>query len=205
MNLSDLRTAVYNLMGVPAADALLPAAKLTEWINQSLQEISAERDWPWLDATDPTTALVAATNPKLPCGWRDTRTITINGSKARLVTISTSDDWLNDDDRSRTHEYAIEGGDIVITPAPSGGETFVHRYVMDEPVLEDDLDEPLMPARWHYAIINKACKYAAVSTNDVAGSKVFEEDYQGWLAKMNRAIDRSHGPRRVRVRPGSGL
>ena len=88
MDLVTMRTAVRTRLGNPSTDGFYSDAQLTDLINESLQAISTEDDWPWLQASE-TINTVAGTRAYTPAtgAWIRTKQLYINNFEP-LVLVS---------------------------------------------------------------------------------------------------------------------
>ena len=200
MNLGQMRTALDQLTGLGMDTSAQDA-----WINAAIQQISTEREWPWLDGTDSFSTVADTAEYALPSDWAGTRSVTSSyGATYPPVPIRTGDDW---DDWRDDYDYgfAIEGTNLVLYPTPTSVFTIKHRYIKTETALSSDSDTPELPTEFHWAIIH----LAAALTYDRLGQMpqaaaqraLYDNYYRNMLARLSRA----RGPRRVRVRPGSGI
>lgn len=200
MNLTQLGGALDRKTGIA-----IDASARVEWINEAIQAISEERDWPWLDGVDTfnTVANTAAYN--FPADWKRTRSVSINDQVAHRISIIDGDAYNeNFDDWRSPYHYALEGNQLVIFPTPLAVMSVKHRYVKQEPMLDDGTDTPLVPSHFHQAVV----AYAAARVCDRLGddrSAKFDSEYERWRKRMLDATARSQQPHRVRVRAGGGL
>lgn len=197
MNLGEFRTAVNRRTGV-AVDA----TALSEMVNEATQAVGEERDWPWADGVDTFTTSGAST--PLPADWSRTRTVNVAGFEAKRINAADGDAFLEMEQRPSVYSYTIEEGELVLYPTPDTGTTVIHRYVREETTMNSDSDSPLMPERFHPAIVNYTASLVCDRTGDTAKAMAFRAEYERWLKRMNDGTSRSQQPARVRVRSGAG-
>lgn len=133
MNLGQIRTQVDRRTG-RAQDSSAANA----YINEALQIISTERDWPWLDGVSAYTA--NSSSAALPTDWAETRSVNIAGFDAPRYNVADTDQFTQLDLVDVLYVYAIEGGSLYIYPNPSATSTVdvIHRYVkVEHPVVSD--------------------------------------------------------------------
>jgi len=200
VNLTQLMSALDRKTGM-AMDA---SAKV-EWINEAIQAISTERDWPWLDGLDSFNTADGTASYDNPSDWMRTRLITVAGAPAQRIDIADGDAYsvAFDDWRSYYH-YALEGNDITFYPTPTAVLAVKHRYVKQEPMLDDGTDTPLMPSQYHQAIVSYAAARVMERMSDPR-AQTFDSEYERWKKRMLDATARGQQPTRVRVRAGGGL
>jgi hypothetical protein len=194
VNLGEIRTAVNRRTGIA-----FDAAALTEAVNEAVQAIAAERSWRWLDGVDEFTT-TTADEYALPADYAESRSVTVNGYPTRRLNIADGDAYTFADDAT-VFSYAVEGGNLVLYPTPTGAQTVVHRYRATEPDLVADVDEPILPARFHQAIVNYTAATVCDRKDDKRAEK-FRMEYERWLKRMI-ADGRSQQPNRARVRAGA--
>jgi hypothetical protein len=205
MQLSELRTAVRTRLGNPATDGFFSDANLTDLVNEALQAISTERDWPWLttSTTFPTVAGTAAYTPT--AGWMRTLVLCIDGyqpiEERQLAEIRS----MPTADRGMPRYYAVTGDQIVLRDVPDGVYTITHDYVKVEPALTSDANTPLMPSQFHYSIVAKAAELASIRQRDAVRAGEQLAEYNAWVNRMLDNQRRTRAPKRIRVRPGTAL
>jgi hypothetical protein len=198
MDLSGFQRALDRRTGIQ----LDPAAQ-TEFVNEAIQAIASERDWPWLDASQTITTVAGTATYALPTDWVRTRDLIIGGKDIRRIDIADADAYNYYQDRSWTWNYAINEGSIVIVPTPTNAQTVIHRYVKREPLLANATDTPLLASQYHGAVIAIAAALVCERMGDNRAPS-FRTDYGQWFNRMRDATTRSREPMRVRVRPGAG-
>jgi hypothetical protein len=213
MNLAQMRDAVRTRIGVPAGDSFFSDPTLTDLVNEALQAVAAEADWPWLQ-TSTTFSTVAGTGSYTPpADWGQTRSLCIDGYDAMdWRSLSEIREYLSTQ-RGVPTVYTVSGEAILLRPTPGAVYVVTHDYLKGEPTLVSDTDTPVMPSQFHYSIIAFACHLAHARTNEIGsyrgvitGSAAASlSQYKGWLERMMSARRRTSGPIRVRVRSGSIL
>ena len=190
ITLGDLLTRVQRRVGVDFADE-----HLREVINEALQYVSTQHDWPWLHVTEEftTTADEATYHPS--GRWRRTREVRVDDQTYPAVADVVGD---------QTGYLAGPGG-LILSPTPSGELTVRHRYVRHEVELVADDDITLLPARHAGAVVSLACAYALIRTGDPR-SKLHEAAGERALIQMRKEHARAHmAGARIAVRPGYPL
>jgi hypothetical protein len=213
VNLAQMRDAVRTRLGVPQSDSFFSDPVLTDMINESLQAVTAEADWPWLQ-TSTTFSTVAGTGSYTPpADWGQTRSLCIDGYDAMdYRSLSEIREYLTTQ-RSVPTVYTVSGEVILLRPTPGAVYVVTHDYLKAEPALVGDTDTPVMPSVFHYAIVAFACHLAHARNNEIGsyrgaitGSAAASlSQYHNWLERMMSARRRTSGPMRVRVRGGSIL
>lgn len=202
LDLTTMRTAVRTRLGNPSTDGFFSDAQLTDLVNEALQVISAEADWPWQEATT-TFSTAAGTNTYTPpTDWIQTRALVIDGYDAmEYRTLAEIREYLTTSQDVPT-AYTVSGETLLLRPTPDGVYTVRHDYVKSEPALANDTDAPLMPNQWRYSIVAFACHLAHMRQGDTGRAAGALAEYASWKQRMLRQRRRSSGPMRVRIRAG---
>ena len=159
MNLTALISATRTRLGIPDTDAFFSDAVLTDLINSSLQYLSGQHDWPWLELTEQlsTTASVefvtAITSSQ--------RTIALFDATGIQLTYQPYHELVRfpADAKSNTLRFfGMRGKNIVLRPCPLGtvANALTHVYRAAEPTLLTGSDTPLMDVQFHPAIADMA-------------------------------------------------
>jgi hypothetical protein len=202
LNFAQLREAVRTRIGVPPNDSYFTDVVLSDLVNEALQAITAEADWPWLEL-DTTFTTVAGTDTYTPpADWTDTRVLGIDGQDAmewRPLAEILEEPTTH---RGMPSRYTVSGEKLILRPVPDGAYTVRHHYVKNEQTLVTDADVPLMPTQFRYAVAALAAHLALMRSGDTARAASQLAEFQGWLKRMMQQRRRSRGPLRVRVRAG---
>ena len=194
MNLTELRAAADRRSGIS-----YDTTALTEVLNEALFAISAERDWPWLDADWRFTTAARATYTS-PFGWRSIATVALDGFLLPMVPIGQIDD------DSDTRGWAARGTELTLSPTPAAGLAVVVRGVRNETALERDQDSTLMPDEWQQgALVNFAASIVLERVDELERAERCMDRYRDAKRRMIAQANNVKGPHRVRVRPGSVL
>jgi hypothetical protein len=195
VNLGELRRAIHRRSGIDYE----PTA-LNEVINEAVQHIATEGDWPWLERFAYLVLVPGTATYVMPADWVRTRSLTLDGDEVPFVSVRDIDDTDEE-----TTGFSTSGDSFTLSPVPTTAGTVKMRYIAAENVLTDDSHSPKLPAAYHGAIVNWATAEVKRRKGDLAGARVYDAIYDGWLARVRKGITRATGPRRIRVRPGGAL
>lgn len=200
--LSALRTSVYSRLGVPTSDALLTTAVVNQSINDAVNEIESEQDWPWYEAVETITTTAGTATYTPTAGWRRTREVkpTDDFPLERFSIVELDDQYPFDTSQGRPCAYAIDLAKIVLRPTPDAAYTLTHRYIKQETALSADGDAPLIPDQFSPAIVALACHIVLGRSREDGRASGALEEYVRWLSKMRRYSRRHTGPVRIRTR-----
>lgn len=204
MDLSTIRTSVYDRLGVPSNDALLTTAVLNRAINAALHEIESEQDWPWYQATETLTTSAGDATYTPGATWLRTRVLRVANETPlpRYSYEELIERWPFDSSTGKPREYAVEAGEIHLRPIPDGVYSLEHRFVAKEDDLDSDGESPMMPDIFHQAIVDLATHIVLRRSSEDARSQQALGDYERWRTKMIRHKRKFQGPARIRTRWG---
>lgn len=198
MDFSALKAAVKSQLGVSSTDAFHSDTAVGNAVNEALAWIADDRDWPWLIDSASFTTTANDQTYTLPADWARTLGVTVNSREATFLPISDYRQYRYAD-QSTPFRYTTHDGELLISPAPPADLTVVHDYVKFETVLSGSSDTPLLPARFQWAAVARACWTEALRAND-ARAVAFKDLYNGWHVRM--MTDAGRSKRRARIRPG---
>lgn len=207
MTLTELRDCVRVRLGVPDNDAFYTNVVLTDIVNEAIQAMAMEADWPWLGATTTFATVAGTQNYTPPSDWVRTKLLTPDECDS-LVQMSLAEVREYGDaegDRSIPRVYCEWGEQIILAPIPSDIFTITHDYIVEEPALSQDTDEPLMPRQFHFGLVHFAAAAGHLRQNEVPRWEAEMKNYEKWISRMHDNKRRSTQTLRVRVRPGSHL
>lgn len=174
-------------------------------INEALAKITLAADWPWLYDTYEFSASADVGDEVLPEGLRRIEAVTIDGYESYLTSQQEIDAWDNQYASNR-RGYSVRGDRLHFRPTQSAGTTISVRYIAAEDRLEDDTDEPYLPAQYHDALIDLAAGLTLERTGQLARARLLTDRYDEWVKDMKRNAFRLGGRTgRIRVRPGGGI
>lgn len=182
--LSDLRTELQ-----ARGFDYLSTTRCNTYLNLAYQtDLCEESDWPFLRTTTTGTA---------PLTISDLRTVkivqdTTLSSKLRPIDEST----LTDTDVLTTtgsplYYYFTSPTVLAVYPANTTS-TLTVTYIKTPDELDDDSDTILVPARWRYAIVEKAAAYAYADSDNEAGYNASTARYNEFVRKMRNAYQLQH-------------
>lgn len=201
MNLAQLRTEVYDRLGVPETDGQFPPAVLTRAVNAAMNFIEAEQDWPWLTNTATLTTAAGTGDYPTPADWG--RTVHLQRSSYAPLTRVTIGDLDTNWDATMSGEpeaWCPWGERIFLRPVPDAAYAYTHRYIKVDPALSADSDTPLMPARFHVAIAEIATWFLLRRSKEDGRAVGAKAAYDEWRARMADDKRRWSGASKVKVR-----
>lgn len=195
MNRGQLRTAIETRLAiVSSGDGLLSTTALNDIIGFALRDISAEHDWPWLLTSDPLT--FTDNSAPVPTGYVKARELVMNSKRAKYVPLA---EFLDLEAMGTECVWTDAGATIRITPTPSSTPTATLWYIRQEPALESDSSEPLLPDAHHQALVARAAYHANTRRGRMEEALRDDNEYQLSVRKMKDASWGRSGPRAVRA------
>lgn len=212
MNLTQMRTAVLDKVGVPASDSFFSSSQLNTFINEAVSAFQHEESWPWHQGTETlTTVAGTASYAPLDTNWTMTKNLYIAGFEPMILSNQPDVDYVTV--QGQPVAYYVFQEKIVLSPTPDSVYSVVHQYYKNEPLLVSDTDIPLCPAEFHYALVSYAAHLALLRAGEVSyyrgnitgRSAALYQEYEQWLERARSNRRRSAAPLRPRVRPGSWI
>lgn len=204
MTHDQMVTAIETRIGTPSTDGFFTAAQKSDMVNEGLQVISAECDWPWLQATTTISVIQGTSAYAVPADYSHTKLLYIEDYPP-LEYLGQFDIAVERvEGQSQPIHFSVWDEDIVISPEPNAAYTLVHKYIKQEPAISG-ASSPLMPSVFHYSIVAKAVELAHLRQGYLARAEVAAAEYKEWLVRMYNFKRRVTQPVKRRVRPGGGF
>ena len=185
MNLSAMLTEFYARGFDYLNDNGPGEVRATRWINQSYLEICELDDWPFLQASS--TAPLPATISDL--GTVESATNTVTQSPIKFVDRRSLVDAYSDLTTLGSPLYGyITYGTTVNGYPVSSSENVTVWYWKVPTELTLTTDSPVMPARYHYAIIDYACARAYMDSDNPDMAQAARRDGEALVALMRERL-----------------
>lgn len=180
MTFTELLTEFY-ARGFDYLDDSGPGAvRAKRWINQSYQEICGMEDWPFLSTT--TTGVAPLTVSDL--GYIESLTDSTDERSLSFMDRRTLVERYPNMDLAGPPNYAyVTGGDTIRT-YPTNGNTLRLRYFRVVNDLDQGTDQPVIPARYQYAIIDSACARAYMDSDNPEMAQIARRDADALVQMM---------------------
>jgi hypothetical protein len=205
MIFADLCERTRRALGASQNDPLRSLPVIQDAVNEALQCISEERDWPWLQETSQHTVVASDPVVALPSDWVSTNELRIeNHSPLQLVShAELLHSYPSTSDVGRPLVFAEYAGELHLRPIPDGTYTLVHYYQRSESRLSQDNEVPLLPEWAADACVAKAAELVCEQTGDTQRQEVYSRKYRGWIDRLSDRQNRTTATPRIRVRRGS--
>jgi hypothetical protein len=197
-NLALFRDSVRARCGISDGDAFFADSDVDDMVNEALQVISSEADWPWLQAATTFSTVSGTQGYTPPSDWSVTRVLSIDGYKPLEWRSLPEIRGVETTFTSRPTAFTTNAETILLAPVPDGAYTVRHDYSVSESDLVSDTDEPLLPAQFHFAVVAKAAELMHLRQRDTQRAAAQMTEYTTWLTRMRRHMARSSAPKRVR-------
>jgi hypothetical protein len=202
MNLSGYRVRVGARMGIPSGDTFMSPTIINDAINQALVTVEEEAFWPWSEAAARLTVLSGTVGVVLPDDWRATKGVYVGQWELRQVSITDLFTWP-DSSQGMPSVWSDYQDTVEVRPAAAGDRELTVIYYRMQPLLVNDTDRPMIPDRFHPAVVAKACELLARREDDGPNQAAHLADYTVWTGRMRKAMRSTTRPITPRVRPGS--
>lgn len=156
----------------------LSTTRVNYFLNRAYQELCEEEDWSFLEAT---------TSGAAPLAISDLRTIeSVTDTTQRIKLWPLDRRHILDSDYSLTSAgaptyYYVTGGNTVAV-YPFTANSLSVRYWKVPTALSSGADTPVLPARFHHAIVTGALVYAYLDSDNAEMASVQREEFE--LAKQ---------------------
>ncbi len=175
------------------------SAKIVAWVKSAFEEIQAAQPWRfnWRVHTQALTVGVDCYDPVSDWGlsfrdWVQSPCFVYNAAMGPV-----SRHWLNELPWEQMREMVPSGalgvplycgrrpdGKIQLHPAPQAGTTLVVEYIQNPAALEQNTDIPLMPERYHMAIVWRAVMFWCAHDDNPALMASANANYQAIMGRM---------------------
>ena len=150
------------------------------WINQSYQEICGMDDWPFLSTTTTGTAPLTVSD----LGYVESLTDTTAGRNIGFIDRRTLAERYPDLSLAGAPNYAFITGGTTINTYPSNSNTLSVRYFRLVNDLDEGTDQPVIPAKYQYAIIDLACGRAYMDSDNPEMAQIVRRDADALVQQM---------------------
>jgi len=197
MNRRELREQLKVFLAISrTGDGMLTDDVLNSFLNDALNRISTDHDWPYL-LTSATVVVDTTGSGPLPSGFARARDVTVGGTRAKQATFR---ELLDPGGRSNSFVWTIVGSTLRLDPEPSANLNATLWYFQQEPLLASDTSTPLMPSDDHPAIAYFAAQLGWLSRGDQQRAQTWYAQYEQAVKGMQDELYQTYGPRSVVVR-----
>ena len=211
MDFTALQTRVRNRLNMSTDD---PVEDLVdEYVNEGLHvvDMANPTGWPWLYATANFTTTTnqesygfsAIVNSSSITVWKLADVRVRSGDVFDPLTLVSAEEgnylWPTVA-QGFPQAYFVEGETLYIRPIPNGAYGTRVRYVKAEQDMVAGTDGPLMPARYHGAIVTAALVIFYETLQDTQRLAMEQTRLDSWVQRMWRSSDETVEIPRVRVR-----
>ena len=193
--LTTLIARVRNRVNLPAGDARVTDADITDFINSAMHDADEEFDWPWMEAIEQIN-VTAGDNTYPVSNYKGTTSLTLVDPPSVLYRRTWK--WLQ---RLNTLEvegpprYYTEDIDVIyIYPYPDRAYLIDHRYKTTLTELATGTDEVESPDWFDRAIVSKASSYVAQKLRDSEHYQMFEKSYKDQIETAMDRVSRNFEP-----------
>lgn len=199
---TELITALETRIGNPSTDGFFSTAQKLDLVNEGLQVVSTEADWPWLQTVGTITTVAGTAAYAVASDYAHTKKLYISGYDPLEYQGLAESDSAASVDRGQPTNYTIYDEDIILRPTPDAVYSVLHQFMKQEPAVAAGTS-PIMPTQFHYVIVAKAAELAHMRQGYMDRAANQNREYKEWLARMLDYRRRTRASVSRRVRPGS--
>lgn len=199
MNVTTAYQLVRRRLGLGATDtAALADSDILPQLNVALQQISAERDWPWLyvEATGNTVADVSDITPGAT--WSRTVYVGVAGRNLQLAQDQDIYRYGSTPATGQPSAYAVVGNKLRLYPTPNGVYPYTHALYQFEPTLAAGGDTPLLPDAYSGWWIDETALLLPTRVNSPERLNDIKESIASWRKRAYDQVVRTASGARIR-------
>lgn len=179
MNLGSLRSE-FQSRGYDHIES----TRANRWINQSYLELCEEAAWPFLETSSTGTAPLTVSDVRTVLSVTDTtQGIVLDAADRRDIVAQ--DPQV--DDTGTPYYFYLDGNVVRVYPANTT-DTIVVRYLEVPDEMDDDADEPVVPARFQDLIVDGAVYRALKDNDEWEGAGAMRTFWEAGVARMRRSL-----------------
>jgi hypothetical protein len=154
------------------------------WINQSYMEILEMDDWPFLQTSISSQAPVIISD----LGTIESVTNTTADRNVGFIDRRTLVESYPDLSATGSPDYAYLTQGTTLNTYPVGSDTLLVRYLRLAGELSDDDDQPEIPSRYQYAIIDYACARAYMDSDNPEMAQIVRREGDALVQMMRERL-----------------
>lgn len=167
------------------------------WINAAYHEFEDAEDWQFLIVVaDPLAGATGESRLTLPANYLKTMILRDVTNQKKLKYWDVHKFSREIDDPTATGKplyYTANGaGELQFYPVLDAGVDFRLLYLRTWSDLDDDADIPLLPVRFHYALVLGAVKYALMAESEEDRSKTAADLFGSAIARAQATYATTH-------------
>lgn len=198
--LAELKTKVLYRLALPVTDAMMASADLVESINNGIDAMAADYDWPWL--YDVFAASTASGD----------NVLTTPDLKQRILWVSLEDELLQlrsvpdmvryQSQTGRPVFYSVRGDTVHLHPTPDAVYPCVTGYISMQIPLVTDGEEPIpaIPPMYLPLAVLYASLEHAQRLGDTTRFGFFTSEKDRWMKRIRDNARMQAAPGRMRTR-----
>ena len=199
---SALIVKIRNRVNLATDDARVTDADLLDFINAAIQDVEAQKEWPWREKIE-TITINANDNDYTPAAdWKTTLSVTLVDPPAVIQRKSWK--WTRrltwSDMTGVPVYYTSHAGVLYLFPTPDKAYSMQHRYLETVDVLGSTSATVSNPDWFDPIIVTKAASYVAQKLRDSELYQMLETQYKQQLKGFADDVSRSYEPINVSTR-----
>lgn len=198
--LADLEDRLRHKLGLPSNDQKIPATDLDISINDGMNAMATDFDWPWLMTQETINTISGTAAYSLPAGHVRTLFVSDTNRGLDLTALQRRDltKWVRQ--TGSPSFYSTYGAAIRFGPTPGAVYVLTHVYIQAESALVDPTDEPLCPDHFSDIIVLYAAIEESTRLKDFSMRNAFMQDIVLWIKRMKDNTRQEASTLRVKSR-----
>lgn len=188
--LQTIRTEILETAGLASDDPRFPDATLNRIINRALRALSAEHDWPWMEASETITTAANDAEYSPAADWAETKRLRYEDRDLQQYQAADAQQYAND--TGEPVGFYIEEDLIHIVPVPDGVYPIEHIYYSYVTALSGDTDTPALPDRYVDYLVWHALKQVAARIRDEKLYGMADNETRDWYRRASDEVRRSN-------------
>jgi hypothetical protein len=199
---SALIIQIRNRVNLATDDARVSDTNLLDFINQAMQDVESQKDWPWRQKIE-TITINANDNDYTPAAdWRTTLSLTLVDPPAVLQkrTWKWTRRYAWSELTGIPAYYTEHGGTLYLFPTPDASYSMQHRYLETVDTLGSTSATVGNPDWFDSVIVTKASSYVAQKLRDSELYQMLETQYKQQIKAFADDVSRSYEPVTIATR-----
>lgn len=199
VTLVELRTRVRSRIALPTDDELVTNSEIDRAINDALQAMAGDFDFPWLQKVTSFVTVAGTQAYALPADLARLQvafssSTTINGFVMQARNYAFTANMLSTQP-GMPSDFCIIANQVYLTPIPDDIYTVNLLYTTTETALSADGDICLCPEAYSDMVVTYACFNLAIRLQDMNRFNMFAGLKKDWLTRVaNHSIKSSTPP-----------
>lgn len=201
--LDDLIDRLRHKLALPSDDQLVPDPDLSISINDGMNAMAADYDWPWLITGETITTVAGTAAYNLPT--RHMRTLWIANEPYGYQLVARQRKQMSrfygtNFQRDYPLYYTAYATGIRLAPVPNAVYLLSHTYIAAEAPLTTGSQEPLCPEHFTELLVLYAAMEEATRLKDFSQRSAFAQDAERWKLRIKDQVRQEASTLKIQTR-----